>query len=123
MIKKSISLILAFCIVLSSVCVFAAEDDNGVNIEDYISFISSFNIINGDPDGNYRLDNLVTRAEFSKIAVAASEQRNSVAAFLAISPFSDTAVILVKSASLSEMFVINVDGTDSTTFFASFSFI
>ena len=89
MIKKRISLILAFCIVMSSICVFAAEDDNGVNIEDYISFISSFNIINGDPDGNYRLDDLVTRAEFSKIAVAASEQRNSVAAFLAISPFSD----------------------------------
>ena len=72
MIKKSISVILALCIVLSSVCVFADGELNEADIENYISFISSFNIINGDPDGNYRLDDLVTRAEFSKIAVAAS---------------------------------------------------
>lgn len=89
MIKKSVSLILAFCIALTSFCVFAGQENSSVNIDDYISFISSFNIINGDPDGNYRLDDLVTRAEFSKIAVAASEQRNSVAASLAISPFPD----------------------------------
>lgn len=89
MIKKSISVILALCIVLSSVCVFADGELADADIENYISFISSFNIINGDPDGNYRLDDLVTRAEFSKIAVAASEHRNSVAASLSVSPFKD----------------------------------
>lgn len=88
MIKKPIALFIALCLAIPSFTVFAQKDSN-FTTEQYIEFIKSFNIINGDPDGNYRLDDYVTRAEFSKITVAASQYRNSVASSLKISPFKD----------------------------------
>ncbi len=51
--------------------------------------LSEFNIMSGDPDGNMRLDDYVSRAEFTKIAVNSSSYKNSVAVSLAISPFPD----------------------------------
>jgi len=43
----------------------------------------------GDPDGNLRLEDTVSRAEFTKIAVASSKYKNNVATNLTISPFKD----------------------------------
>lgn len=51
--------------------------------------LSELEIMQGDPDGNMRYDDLVSRAECVKIAVAASEFRNSVALSSKTSPFSD----------------------------------
>ena len=45
--------------------------------------------MNGYPDGSFGLENNVTRAEFTKIAVAASSYRNSVATSMTVSPFPD----------------------------------
>lgn len=88
MIKKVISLFVVVCLLIPNITIFAYDDVNA-STDKYIEFIKSFNIINGDPDGNYRLDDFVTRAEFSKIAVAASKSRNMVASSLKVSPFKD----------------------------------
>lgn len=77
--KKIISILL-IC-VLTSTTVLA---NNGI-----YDVLSEFNIMTGDPDGNLRLDDYVSRAEFTKIAVNASSYKNSVAVSLAISPFPD----------------------------------
>ncbi len=57
--------------------------------EGTLSLLSELEIMKGDPDGNLRLHDPVTRAEFTKMAVASSPYRNSVAKSLSISPFPD----------------------------------
>ncbi len=81
--KKLLCVILCVLMLFSlGVCCLA--DDNGA-----ISLLYELNIMKGDPDGNLRLDDYVSRAEFTKMAVASSEYRNSVATGLLVSPFSD----------------------------------
>lgn len=69
---------------LSIIPVWAEEAPDGV-----LDLLSQLEIMQGDPDGNLRLDDCVTRAEFTKMAVASSAFRNSVAKSLSISPFPD----------------------------------
>ena len=64
--KKIISFVLAAAMSLSTLPVLA--DWN--NDEDIMSLLSELNIMVGDDDGNLRLDDNVSRAEFAKIAVA-----------------------------------------------------
>ena len=64
--------------------VFANEMQSGV-----LELLSELSIMQGDPDGNMRLSDAVTRAEFTKAAIASSAYRNSVASNLSISPFPD----------------------------------
>ena len=66
--KKIISFVLAAAMSLSTLPVLA--DWN--NDEDIMSLLSELNIMVGDDDGNLRLDDNVSRAEFAKIAVASS---------------------------------------------------
>lgn len=54
-----------------------------------IALLSSLGIFQGYEDGSYRLENRLTRAEFTKVSVAASENRKAVSASLAVSPFAD----------------------------------
>lgn len=84
--KKNLIALFIFCFLLATQIpsVFAAQPQDGV-----LSLLNELNIMQGDPDGNMRLDDAVTRAEFTKAAVASSSFRNSVAANLAISPFPD----------------------------------
>lgn len=56
---------------------------------DITALLSGLDIMVGDDDGNFDLDAYVTRAEMSKIAVAASSYKNTVALGLSFSPFSD----------------------------------
>ena len=49
------------------------------NDEDIMSLLSELNIMVGDDDGNLRLDDNVSRAEFAKIAVASSSYKDTVA--------------------------------------------
>ncbi len=86
MARKLVSVLLAVCLMASPAMPAFAETQQ---MDDLIAFVSHFNIINGDPGGNYRLNDLVTRAEFTKVAVAASSFRNSVATSLTVSPFQD----------------------------------
>ena len=66
--KKIISFVLAAAMSLSTLPALA--DWN--NDEDIMSLLSELNIMVGDDDGNLRLDDNVSRAEFAKIAVASS---------------------------------------------------
>ena len=76
--KKIISLVTSLCIVAGigtcPAAVSAADYQSGI-----LALMSELNIISGDPDGNLRLDDCVSRAEFTKIAVNASSFKNSVA--------------------------------------------
>lgn len=51
--------------------------------------LAELSIMQGDPDGNMRYDDLVSRAECTKIAVSVSSYRNSVATGSKTSPFLD----------------------------------
>ena len=83
--KKIISFVLAAAMSLSTLPVLA--DWN--NDEDIMSLLSELNIMVGDDDGNLRLDDNVSRAEFAKIAVASSSYKDTVATGLKVSPFKD----------------------------------
>ena len=86
--KRIIAIIISIC-VLGGLSVlpntaFAADNESGM-----LSLLAELKIMSGDPDGNMRLDDYVSRAEFTKIAVASSSYKNGVATNLAISPFPD----------------------------------
>lgn len=86
MMRKFLSALLSLCLILS-LCVFpvsATEDFQGI-----FTLLNELSVMTGDPDGDLRLNDAVTRAEFTKVAVAASSYKNSVATNLAISPFPD----------------------------------
>lgn len=85
MIKRLISTLACLCLLAGAITpVLAAEPQSGV-----LALLGELNIMQGDPNGDMRLDDPVTRAEFTKAAVASSSFRNSVASNLAISPFPD----------------------------------
>jgi hypothetical protein len=86
--KKFIAISLSLCLMLSLfsfACVSASESET----EGIFTLLRELSIMTGDPDGDLRLDDAVTRAEFTKVAVAASSYKNNVATNLAISPFPD----------------------------------
>lgn len=86
--KKLTVVLTAFIVLVSSFSAFA--DFSAWESEDNImSLLSELEIMQGDPDGNYRLDDPVSRAECAKIAVSASLYKNSVALGTKTSPFSD----------------------------------
>lgn len=81
---KRIFLSILVLLILSTTTVLALDVPEGA-----LELLSELEIMEGDPDGNLRLDDPVTRAEFTKLAVASSPYRNSVAKSLSISPFPD----------------------------------
>lgn len=83
--KKIITALLSLSITLFGTVSLASFD----NDEDIINLLSELSIMQGDGDGNYRLDDAVSRAEFTKVAVAASSAKNTVAPGMKISPFGD----------------------------------
>lgn len=82
--SASVCFLVCFLWILSCTAVNAAQTESGV-----LTLLNRLEIMKGDPDGSMRPEDPVTRAEFTKAAVAASSFRNSVASNLAISPFSD----------------------------------
>lgn len=83
--KKIYSILISAFIIFSAFTICYAD----YNSEEIAVLLKELNIMHGDPDGNLRLDDYVSRAEFSKIAIAASSYRNSVPTNSAISPFKD----------------------------------
>ena len=83
--KKIISIILGFCIAFSCVSAGAMTASQS-QIE---SLMKALSIMNGDEKGNLNLGDAVTRAEFSKVAVASSPYRSDVSSVSRVSPFSD----------------------------------
>ena len=85
--KRIISLLAAILLMVPVLPIQAKEFDN----ENALNLLASMKVMNGYPDGEYHLENHVTRAEFVKIAIAASDMRNSVATNMTVSPFPDVA--------------------------------
>jgi hypothetical protein len=81
--KKIISAVIAVSICVSSVCALADSS------ADIMPLLSELNVMVGDGEGNYRLDDNVSRAEFTKLAISISKSKNTVAAGTKVSPFSD----------------------------------
>lgn len=87
--KRFLSLIISAALIFG-VVVAIPSSATASSVEDgVLDLLSELSIMSGDPDGNLRLDDYVSRAEFTKIAVASSSYKNSVATNLAISPFPD----------------------------------
>ena len=82
--KKIISLILSV-LMLPTVSVVAAP----IYSDNVKGLLAELSIMQGDPDGNMRYDDLVSRAECTKMVVATSSFRDSVALGSKTSPFSD----------------------------------
>ena len=83
--KKIVTLTIIISIILSGFSVSATQQTEEV----IASLLGQLGIMNGDGDGNLRLDDYISRAEFTKVAIATSPSRNSVASNITISPFKD----------------------------------
>ena len=83
--KKIISLTIAGILISGTVSVSAAPAYS----DNVAPLISELKIMQGDPDGNMRLDDLVSRAECAKISVNTSSFRDSVSTGSKTSPFRD----------------------------------
>lgn len=83
--KRVITVLLAISILMSGSVALASWNSE----EDILNLLSELKIMVGDTDGNLRLDDKVSRAEFAKIAIASSKSKNTVAAGVKISPFKD----------------------------------
>jgi len=82
--KKLISIILASLILLTNVCVFA----EGIT-EKQLSELKKYNIMTGDPDGNMRLEDNLTRAEAVKMILAVMNYTNEANNVTGTSKFPD----------------------------------
>lgn len=87
--KRILSIFLIICTVFFQTNVIFANEEPSEDLEAMTKLVSYFNIMNGDPDGNFRLSDCITRAEFSKVSVAASKYKDYVAPNAYISPFKD----------------------------------
>ena len=110
MLKKKIFAIITAVIMLLPFGVHAANSDNRFDMLAYLD------IMVGYGGGDLGLDRLVTRAEFSKMAIEASQMRNSVAARLKISPFADVSydkwyAPYVYLGAVNNIFAGYIDGT------------
>ena len=89
--RKIISALLAVAVAVPmTVCMpVSAANSAWQSDNEMIALLSELNIMTGDDNGDFYLDSYVTRAEMAKIAVASSSYKNTVAAGLQFSPFSD----------------------------------
>ena len=83
--KKLLSLVLVGIMMLSSICVFAAvANDNIIGggtpaaTETKASELISLGILKGDPDGNMRLDDVITRAEATALITRMNANNNDI---------------------------------------------
>lgn len=85
--KRVLAILLSACLMLSLAPTSAfAEIYDEAEIQNLLSMLD---IMVGSTDGNFYPDNLVTRAEFTKVAVMASAYRNAVPENSTTSPFGD----------------------------------
>ena len=88
--KKIISMLLSAVMAVSALITVMPSVYAQTTREDgIISLLNALEIMQGDENGDMQLDRKVSRAEFAKITVAASEAKNSVAFGLNISPYKD----------------------------------
>lgn len=83
--KRIVSLVLVCLLVLSSVCTFA----NDGSLEGNVKELQTFGILQGDPDGNIRLDDELTRAEAVTLIVRLYGFEPETSSSVTFSSFSD----------------------------------
>lgn len=115
------------CIALLLTCIPSAYASGTVEYSDILAqtLLKTLNIMVGDENGNLNLDNFVSRAEFTKIAVAMSQYRNMVASSATTSMFTDVnykywAAPYIRLAVTNGIFTGYPDGTykpDSTVLY------
>ena len=84
--KKLLSVLIAALLICTNSAFVTAAPQFSENVA---PLLAELKIMQGDPDGNLRLDDLVSRAECAKIAVASSSFRDMVAIGSKTSPFKD----------------------------------
>ncbi len=89
-IKRIIAAFLCACICVSCV-VFAdgKQSEDAARKEAMRVILSELSIMQGDPDGNMRYEDSVSRGEFAKVAVMASAYKDYVVPQLKLTSFSD----------------------------------
>ena len=83
--KRLLSGLLAAVLLLSTLPAALAVS----SVDDAAQALAALDIMVGDQDGNLNLDRVVTRAEFTKLAVAASVMRESVGDMVSVKPYPD----------------------------------
>ena len=86
--KKILAVILTAALVIGGTCV-SAFANSGYSLAEQAGVLKSLGVMQGDPDGNLRLNDTVTRAEYTKMITAMSAVRNAASSSLSVSPFSD----------------------------------
>ena len=112
--KKALSLVLVLCLMAGLLAVPAAAADGSVS--DAVATVRALGIMTRDENGNLKLEKNVTRAEFSKMLVAASSYRDTVGGSSGYSLFKDVksdhwAVEYIKVCVENGWFVGYLDGT------------
>ena len=71
--KQIIAAVLAMSACITSSTGFAQipQDVKGTRYEDAVSLLSALKIMNGDENGEYRLDDTIIRSEMTKMAITA----------------------------------------------------
>lgn len=88
--KRIFGILLAALLVLPTVTsAFAVEKSAGLTEEMIINTVGALEIMQGDENGNLNLENNVTRAEFVKMAVSASNYKDDADVKIAFSVFPD----------------------------------
>lgn len=89
--KKKITALMLVVMMLSGLYTVnvSASNERWQQDEEMAELLSGLGIMVGDDEGNFNFDSNVTRAQMSKIAVASSSYKNTVALGLQFSPFSD----------------------------------
>ena len=86
--KRIVSVLLAAALVLGlAVPAFAAQAQ--VTVDEAAQVLAALDIMTGDENGDLHLDQPVTRAEFTKLTMAASAYADSVGPTASISPYPD----------------------------------
>ena len=87
--KKKILAVMLSAVMLSGVFCISANASNAYTLAEQTGVLKALGVMQGDPDGSLRLDDLVTRAEYTKMITAMSAVRNAASSALSVSPFSD----------------------------------
>lgn len=84
--KRVLSSLLAFSLTL---CLLPAAHASQVSTEDMAQVLAALDIMTGNEEGDLMLSRQVTRAEFTKLVIAASPRGKNVGATTTVSPYPD----------------------------------
>ncbi|MCG0239402.1 MAG: S-layer homology domain-containing protein [Firmicutes bacterium] len=86
-----LSVLLLLTGLLSPVALAASGGQRNITADEAVAYLKRFGIVRGDPDGNLRLNDPITRAELVKILVAALGQEQQAQVLTGAVAFPDTA--------------------------------